>query len=848
MVDLNRAPAYTAAAVNTAQSIDEGSGLAALAATDPDGDPVAYSLVSGTLPPNITLNQNGSFSGTATYSAAGSYSVNIQVSDGRGGTAITTLIITVRDVVLSLPTGALYGRVLTEAGSTVADIGVVVINGIGQVVATTRTDANGHYQFQGLLVGTVTVASTSQPNQLASAQVQIREGIPAAQDLILPVGANLTLTANPATIVGDGVSKATLGAQLTYPDGTPVSGASVRFTAAEGQLSTSSATTGTGGLAQVILTAPAIESVVERTAYVDVQVRDEVRGIFADARVAITFAPASIQGIVTDAGGRPVAGATVEIHEDFNGDGVTDFGGSAVTGADGRYSIIVPRGSWHYRVVISAPVKVGDQTVMLRSVQSGQVGSLQGTGETITAARTVGGQLFVTSKAGGAPQTPMNALTGGTAVQGQILTASGQALDQRLTVNADGSFEAADLPPGEYQLLFQLVALTGERLAGLRMAVSVSQEGQMALQAGLIDPYGIVSDAVTGDPVPGVNMQLYWADTPLNSSHGRVPDTLVNLPILPDFDPNQNRVPQITTADGEYAWNVFPDGDYYIIGDRDGYHRYDSRVEGRSVPAGPGEDSWVLNGIIHVGETIVEYNLQMQPITSGVPGAPGDQPAGPQPGSAPLLPKPERPLEGSHQRYILGYPDGTFGPERPITRAEVATILTRVLGLSTADPGQGLFPDVDAQSWYVANIAAATRAGIMQGYPDGSFMPDAPITRAEVATVAVRLRGFSPAAGEAFLDAVGHWSAGYLTTAKTEGLITGYPDGTFRPNRSMSRAEFVTLMNRLLNRGPLLGRPAPRWADVPASHWAHGDVEEASTNHRFRAGPNSTEEWIEDLQ
>src|SRR5690606_1049154 len=106
------------------------------------------------------------------------------------------------------------------------------------------------------------------------------------------------------------------------------------------------------------------------------------------------------------------------------------------------------------------------------------------------------------------------------------------------------------LLPGTYRLLFQLT-VNGEKLAGIWKTVTISANGEIAIEPSLIDPYGIVKDSITNAPIPGINMQLYWADTALNHQLGRTPDTLVALPILPEFAPNENRNTQETTTSGE---------------------------------------------------------------------------------------------------------------------------------------------------------------------------------------------------------------------------------------------------------------------------------------------------------
>ncbi|HYG58257.1 MAG TPA: S-layer homology domain-containing protein, partial [Symbiobacteriaceae bacterium] len=123
-----------------------------------------------------------------------------------------------------------------------------------------------------------------------------------------------------------------------------------------------------------------------------------------------------------------------------------------------------------------------------------------------------------------------------------------------------------------------------------------------------------------------------------------------------------------------------------------------------------------------------------------------------------------------------------------------------------------------------------------------------PITRAEVATIAARFKKLDPVAGSAaFPDVAGHWAADWIKATFGAGIVTGYPDGTFKPQQAISRAEFVTIINRLLGRGPLLGRPTVRWPDVPAIHWAYGQVEEASVPHEYEAQTKG-EKWIRDRE
>ncbi|CAH1205914.1 hypothetical protein PAECIP111892_02801 [Paenibacillus auburnensis] len=190
----------------------------------------------------------------------------------------------------------------------------------------------------------------------------------------------------------------------------------------------------------------------------------------------------------------------------------------------------------------------------------------------------------------------------------------------------------------------------------------------------------------------------------------------------------------------------------------------------------------------------------------------------------------------SHAAYIKGYGDGTFKPSRALTRAELAALLARNLGnvASTSITG---FADVNASHWATADIAKVTAAGLMKGDPDGSFNPERAVTRAEMAILSARLKQLSfddsSAAVSAISDVNKHWAAGAIDAVKAAGIMTGFADGSFAPAKSLSRAEAVTVINRLFGRGPLSGVTRSSFSDVPVTHWAFADIEEASLNHKY---------------
>jgi len=205
--------------------------------------------------------------------------------------------------------------------------------------------------------------------------------------------------------------------------------------------------------------------------------------------------------------------------------------------------------------------------------------------------------------------------------------------------------------------------------------------------------------------------------------------------------------------------------------------------------------------------------------------------------------------EGAHHpSYIKGYADGSFKPEQPVTRAQMAAMLARLLGY---DEGQWAssspFADVPAEHWAAGAIALVKAHGLMVGNQEGKFRPEAPITRAEMAVIAARYKRLPlPTLQEsaaAFTDTKGHWAIREIAAIKTAGIVDGYADGTFRPNAMLKRAQAVKILNRLLGRGPLYNVPAPTFRDVPEDHWAFPEIEEAARTHRYLPQSNGGERY-----
>lgn len=212
-----------------------------------------------------------------------------------------------------------------------------------------------------------------------------------------------------------------------------------------------------------------------------------------------------------------------------------------------------------------------------------------------------------------------------------------------------------------------------------------------------------------------------------------------------------------------------------------------------------------------------------------------------------------------HFAYLIGYEDGEIKPENNITRAEVATIFFRLL---TDDArarfwsSENDYTDVATDSWYNNAISTLSNMGIINGYEDGSFQPNASITRAEFTAIATRFFDYTAEYDGAFNDvASGSWYADYVQAAVDMGLVDGYPDGGFHPNSYITRAEAVTIVNRVLNRVPhedylLSTRVMNTWPDNVYGAWYYADMQEATNSHDYdwiRVNGERVEEWTEKL-
>ena len=183
---------------------------------------------------------------------------------------------------------------------------------------------------------------------------------------------------------------------------------------------------------------------------------------------------------------------------------------------------------------------------------------------------------------------------------------------------------------------------------------------------------------------------------------------------------------------------------------------------------------------------------------------------------------------------MIGYPDGTARPEANITRAETASMLYALVideGKADYKERASNFSDVGANRWYSEAVGYLTAQGIIMGYPDGTFMGDRAISRAEFAAILSRFGELDTGGAMPFADTQNHWARAEILTAYNKGWIYGYPDGTFQPDRSIARAEAIAMVNRAIGRdaSSYAGHPM-KFSDVPASSWYYNDIAAASND------------------
>ncbi len=203
-----------------------------------------------------------------------------------------------------------------------------------------------------------------------------------------------------------------------------------------------------------------------------------------------------------------------------------------------------------------------------------------------------------------------------------------------------------------------------------------------------------------------------------------------------------------------------------------------------------------------------------------------------------------------HFAYVSGYRDKTVRPEQNITRAETTEIFFRLLNAETRAKYRTdthPFTDVSDSAWYRTSAATMANAGIIKGRTPTDFVADAFITRAEFAAICARFDSSDYKVTHTFTDIAGHWAEAEIYEAAAHGWIRGYSDGSFRPNEFITRAEAITLINRMLERTPNskhdLHPDMVTWVDNPEDAWYYLAVQEATNDHEYTKTSDGTETW-----
>ena len=317
--------------------------------------------------------------------------------------------------------------------------------------------------------------------------------------------------------------------------------------------------------------------------------------------------------------------------------------------------------------------------------------------------------------------------------------------------------------------------------------------------------------------------------------------TVKNTGDVPLFDVDlRDFAPDELIPDGEdrWYWDELDVGETVTV---EFYAWVDEGAEGRLTNRAE------VTGETEDGKTVDDQDRETVKVEEPYdPPTPPRPPVDPDEPDDPVTP-PEDLNTEDHVAYIIGYPDGTVRPDGPITRAEATTIFFRLLTDEAREKywcQVNGYTDVPYESWFNNAISTLSNMGIVSGYPDGSFRPDAPITRAELTKIAV---GFFQYADQYFTylgnftDVTGNeWFTSFVAAASALGLIEGYPDGSFRPDAAITRAETCTIINRTLGRRPHKDHLLPwavmiTWPDNQMTEaWYYPQIQEATNSHDYR--------------
>ncbi|WP_128104189.1 Ig-like domain-containing protein [Paenibacillus sp. DCT19] len=805
----------------------------------------------------LTVNTDGSFTFEAKEDASGSVTFTYQASDGVGESNVATVTITFTNP-------SINGTVIDKkTGDPISDATVILRDLAGKEKGRVTTGSDGKYNFDNVVINKYILEVVSHEYSPAHREVSVSTVNGNANGVVTEdfelVEYKITLTANPSSILGNGTATSVFKAVVTDIEGRPQAGVQVVFDVPDtmyghftGNSNTVSVSTDAQGIATTTFTAGTLGGTDPISIPLRATVDDSQRGLYVSDTIYITFTPGVITGVVTDSLGHPIAGASITVSKDFDGDGIVDFHAVAVTEADGAYTIAIPKGSETYDVSITKPIEIGGKKTSVTFHQSVPVNA-NIDGQSYEANKTVSGVILIGSSQNGT--SALNGTVGG----GYTISLTDGNGAHTGSIDSNGVFNIDSVLDGSYtaDVIYNIPLPEGGTKPVIigHTKVEISSNGQISISEVLIDPYGTITDSVTGNPIPGAVVKLHYSN-----------GTEVILPPVNGFPPADNANPQTSDATGQYAYMVFPHTDYYLTATKAGYKDFDSRFVDPSRP------------LIHVGTEIVLYDFSMTPLSSSSGGgSPIGTPVTPPTVTNPVTPpisttQPTDPASGTAESIDLATAvlvdkmkvrEGdtiTFTiiyANKTLTEAGNVYVKANIpAGMSLVDANGGVVTDQELK-WALGKLAGGTQGKLtfklkvnemnegenyaavtaaigtddklklmnvqddtslikvmmysnryehqhdryIMGYPDGNVKPEKLITRAEIAAIFARTLKLQDEVRHVKLfDDVttDYWGAEYIEAVANREIFKGYADHTFKPDQPITRAELATAIARYL--------------------------------------------------
>lgn len=465
-------------------------------------------------------------------------------------------------------------------------------------ISSTVSDKDGNYSFNATKTGLYKIV-TNKDGLEQTTEVNLIPTKPTDKEKIVDVYLSkykVDMKAQPKTIVGDGLDTTKITISVLDENNKPVTDKKITLKASSGTLiDGDNKITDSDGNASFRLQS----SKVNGNDMVTITVSAKVQGLDApiSKELVVQFAPGSIKGIVVDnETGLPVPEAIVEVSKDFDNNGITDFYARFVTGNDGKYKIAVPKGNVEYDVKITKKITLGTESKIVTFNQKTKTGQITGQGEeSYNGLNTVTGMLLMKN-----PRGETTILKDYSNYSVVIVDDDGNSVTnitgQDQLEKEQGIFNFSGLEKGKtYYAAVYYKLPDGTKIKVGASKIVVNNDGELNIATCLIDPYGTITDKETGKIITGANVKLYYANTARNISKGIKAGTIVELPEVKDFPPANNLNPQSSDINGKYAWMVFPNTDYYIVAEANGYEKYTSDV-------------------ISVNDEIVKHDIAMTPV------------------------------------------------------------------------------------------------------------------------------------------------------------------------------------------------------------------------------------------